>query len=112
MKYRALAIAIVLSGCTTASSVSEGRAFFTGQTAKEQAAVAGCVGAAWSEVPGFNSRIERQPGNIAVILSGSSVGGIDMVTNIHADGAVDMHRRPAAWSGLDKRLAQAVAGCL
>jgi outer membrane lipoprotein SlyB len=112
MTYRALAIAIMLTGCTTAKSVSEGQAFFAGQTTKEQTAVAGCVGAAWSGVPGFKSRIERQSGNIAVILSGSSVGGIDMVTNIRGNGAVDMHRRPAAWSGLDRRLADAVRDCL
>lgn len=112
MKYPALALAVILSGCTTTNSLTEGEAFFTGRTAKDRATVAGCIGVAWSEAKGFKSRIERQSDNIAVILSGGSVGGVDMVTNVHADGAVDMHRRPAAWSGLDKRLADDVRGCL
>lgn len=101
-----------LAGCTTAKSVSDGAPFFSGRTAKDQMAVAGCIAAAWGETKGFHARTERGDGVVSVILAGSSVAGVDMIANIHANGAVDMHRRSAAWGKLDDRLAAAVRDCL
>ena len=112
MKRTMILAALALSGCTTATSISEGAPFFAGRSSKDQEAAAGCIAAAWGGVKNFHSRIERQGNTLSVILSGSSVAGIDMVANIHPDGAVDMHRRSAAWGSLDDKLAEEVRRCL
>ena len=102
---------LVLASCTTVNSVGANVPYWTGTTSRQRSEVAMCVAREWGKTKGFRVEIKDSEAETSIILTGSTLAGIDMVASIHADGRIEMHKRPAAWSHLDARLRDATAAC-
>lgn len=111
-KLMGIGLFVVLPACTTPRSVSDNEPFYSGHSSKSREATSACVAARWSRTKGFHTRLEDHGAETSVILSGSSVTGIDMIATVHENGDVEMHKRPAAWSHLDERLRDDIVGCI
>lgn len=107
----AVLVTAVISGCTTPASVSGNAAFWSGSSTARPHDVAACIAVAWSATKGFHVHTDENPDATSVMLSGSSVTGIDMIATISRTGSVEMHKRPALWSDLDKKLRDNVIAC-
>lgn len=106
------ALLIAVAACTPTSSVRQRPAIVSAVATKDPDDVAGCIALAWGKTPNFRVRTETAPGTRSVILSGSSVGGIDMVADVSDDRRVTMHARAAGWGAMGDRLSAAVRDCL
>lgn len=111
MKWTLVLVAALLSSCATSNSLREGPLFISLKAERPPEQVAACIATAWGRTKNFNTRLEQAGDRTDVILSGSTVGGSDMIASVFNDGRVTMAKRKAAWSGMDDQRAADVRRC-